>query len=78
MNTIECAIYLKPVSVSWTYDTSVAHQECDISILEEICIMPHERIVSFRVGTPCPVRGLGGSRVNTLCPSGFGCYHVRI
>ena len=78
MNTIECTVDLKPFSVSRTHNISVAHQECDISILEEIYVVPHKRIVRCRVGTPCQVRGLGGSKVNTLRPSGFGSHHVCI
>ena len=80
MNTIECTVDLKPLSVSRTHNTSVAHQECDISILKEIYLVPHKRIVSCWAGTLCQVRGLGGSKVNTLRPSAssFGCRHVRI
>ena len=78
MNTVECAVDLQPISVSRTHNTSVTHQECDISILEEIFVVPHKRIVRCRVGTPCQVRELGGSKVNTLRPSGFGRHHVRI
>ena len=78
MNTIECTVDLKPFSVSWTHNTSVTHQECDVSIVEEIYVVPHERILRCRVGAPYQVRELGGSKVNVLRPSGFGCHHVRI
>lgn len=46
VNTIECAIDLQPFSVSKTTTQSVAYQECDISILEEIYIVLYERFDS--------------------------------
>ena len=44
MNTIECTIDLRSFSVSKDFTKqNVAHQECDISVLEKIYVVLHER-----------------------------------
>jgi hypothetical protein len=75
MNTIERAIDLQAFSVSQTHNTEVAHQECDIPILEEVYVVLHERFDSRWVGAPRPVCDLG-SKLSRLYADGFCGHHV--
>ena len=76
MNTVECTVDLLRFSVSLAHNTGRhTHQKCDISILEEKYVVPHERFVIFRPETLRKISELG-SGVSRLHPSGFSGHHV--
>ena len=70
VNAIQRAIDLKTLSASRPH--TIDHhtdQECDVSIPEEICVVPRERVVSRRVG------GAGSSETRRVGFEPTGLWH---